>query len=64
MTALENCADENELFKKAKSLGYDAYVVKVGSLYKIQVGKFNNKNEANKLATKLDKVGFNTFLTK
>lgn len=52
-----------ELFKKAKSLGYDAYVVKVGSLYKIQVGKFNNKNEANKLATKLDKVGFNTFLT-
>ena len=38
-------------------------MVKVDNLYKIQVGAFSNKTNADAMAAKLKAAGFDTFIT-
>ena len=46
-----------------KAAGFDTYMVKAGGLYKIQVGAFSKKENADAMAAKLKAAGFDTFIT-
>ena len=48
---------------KLKAAGFDTYMVKVDNLYKIQVGAYSNKANADAMAAKLKAAGFDTYIT-
>lgn len=48
---------------KHKAKGFDTYMVKVGDLYKIQVGAFKVKANAEATLKKLQAAGFSAFIT-
>lgn len=46
------------MLAKVKAKGFDTYMVKVGDLYKIQVGAFKVKANAEAMMKKLQAAGF------
>lgn len=48
---------------KVKAAGFDAYMVKAGGSYKIQVGAYSKKENADNMAAKLKATGFDTYIT-
>ena len=51
------------MLQKVKAAGFDTYMVKVDNLYKIQVGAFSKKTNADTMAEKLKAAGFDTYIT-
>ena len=51
------------MLAKVKAKGFDTYMVKVGDLYKIQVGAFKVKANAEAMLKKLQAAGFSAFIT-
>lgn len=51
------------MLAKVKAKGFDTYMVKVGDLYKIQVGAFKVKANAEATLKKLQAAGFSGFIT-
>jgi len=51
------------MLAKVKAAGFDTYMVKVDNLYKIQVGAFSKKENAEAMAAKLKAAGFDTYIT-
>lgn len=51
------------MLAKVKAKGFDTYMVKVGGLYKIQVGAFKVKANAEAIMKKLQAAGFSSFIT-
>ena len=51
------------MLTKVKAAGFDTYMVKVDNLYKIQVGAFSKKANADAMSTKLKAAGFDTYIT-
>ena len=51
------------MLAKVKAKGFDTYMVKVGDLYKIQVGAFKVKANAEAMMKKLQAAGFSAFIT-
>ena len=50
---------------RVKKAGFtDAYITKVGNMYKIQVGAYTVKANADKQLAKVKKAGFSAFITK
>lgn len=46
-----------------KSLGYkDAFITKYGKNYRVQIGSFADKNNANNFVKSASKKGLNTFI--
>ena len=44
-------------------LQFDTYMIKAGGMYKIQVGAFAQKSNADAMMKKLKAAGFNAFIT-
>jgi hypothetical protein len=53
----------DELLKKVKAAGFDAYLARVDGLYKVQVGAYSVKANADTMANKLRAKGFDTYIT-
>lgn len=51
------------MLTKVKATGFDTYMVKVDNLYKIQVGAYSNKANADAMSAKLKSAGFDTYIT-
>ena len=51
------------MLKKIEAKGIDAFIVKVGGLYKVQVGAYGVKENADKQLAKMKKLGFSCFVT-
>ena len=58
-----NKANADAMLAKVKAKGFDTYMVKVGDLYKIQVGAFKVKANAEATLKKLQAAGFSAFIT-
>jgi cell division septation protein DedD len=56
-------SNANALAAKLKAKGFDTYMVKVGTLYKVQVGAFGVKANADAMMKKLKASGFEAFIT-
>ena len=56
----ENAAAQ---LKKVMSAGFPTYMVKVDDLYKIQVGAYSVKANAEAMLAKIKKAGFDAFIT-
>lgn len=41
----------------------DAYIIKIANIYKVQVGAFSKKENADKLKNKIEKAGYDVFVT-
>lgn len=48
---------------KVKAAGFDTYMIQVDGMYKIQVGAYSKKENADAMANKLKAAGFDTFIT-
>src|SRR5699024_844222 len=48
--------------KKAKSKGFDVYIVKEKGLYKVQIGAYSEKANANKQVIKAKRAGFDVYV--
>lgn len=59
--AFKSKANADAMLSKVKAKGFDTYMVKVGDLYKIQVGAFKANAEA--MMKKLQAAGFSAFIT-
>jgi hypothetical protein len=46
-----------------KQAGFGAFIVKVGGLYKVQLGAFKTKANADALCIKVEASGFDAFVT-
>ena len=46
-----------------KAAGFDTYVVTAGGLYKVQVGAYSVKANADAMAAKLKAAGYDNFIT-
>lgn len=51
------------MLQKVNAAGFDTYMVKVDNLYKIQVGAFSKKANADAMAARLKAAGFDTYVT-
>ncbi|GAH52712.1 unnamed protein product, partial [marine sediment metagenome] len=51
------------LAKEIKSKGYNTYVIKGETLYKVQVGDFRSYQEAQNISQKLKELGYPIFIT-
>ena len=51
------------LQKKIQKAGFSAIIKKVGLLYKVQVGAYSQKKNADEMLVKLKAKGFNGFIT-
>jgi|SRR5690625_1698715 len=60
--AFGNKKNADNLAKKAKSKGFDQYIVKEKGLYKVQIGAFSKKSNADALANKAKKAGFDVYV--
>ena len=56
-------SNADALAAKLKAKGFDTYMVKVGNLYKVQVGAFGVKANADAMMQKLKAAGFDAFIT-
>ena len=61
--AFTNRNNAENMLKKVKAAGFDAFMVKVGNTYKIQVGAFSKKTNADSMLKKLKSAGFDGFIT-
>lgn len=48
---------------KLKAAGFDTYIVQMGNLYKVQVGAYSQKSNAENMMTKLKAAGYDAFIT-
>lgn len=62
--AFSNLSYARELEAELKKLGFDTYIVKVGSYHKVQVGAYSEKSNAEAMKQKVIKAGYNCFITK
>lgn len=51
------------MLKMLKAAGFDTYMVQVDGLYKVQVGAYSKKSNADAMAAKLKASGFDTYIT-
>lgn len=56
-------ANAEKQLKKIKAAGFDAIMVKAGSMYKIQIGAYSVKANADAQMAKVKKAGFDAFIT-
>lgn len=56
-------ANAEKQLAKIKKAGFDAIMVKAGSMYKIQIGAYSVKANADAQMTKVKKAGFDAFIT-
>ncbi len=56
-------SNADKQLEKVKAAGFDTYMVKVGNLYKIQVGAFSKKANADAMMKKIKAAGFSAFIT-
>ncbi|GHI00984.1 N-acetylmuramoyl-L-alanine amidase [Neobacillus kokaensis] len=61
--AFKERANAESLAKKAKSKGFDTFVVFENNLWKVQLGAFNHFDHADALAKKANKNGFEVYLS-
>lgn len=61
--AFTNKINAENMLKKIKAAGFEAYMVTIGKTYKIQVGAFTKKTNADSMLKKLKNAGFNGFIT-
>ena len=61
--AFTNKINAENMLKKIKAAGFEAYMVTIGKTYKIQVGAFTKKINADSMLKKLKNAGFNGFIT-
>lgn len=61
--AFTNKINAENMLKKIKAAGFEAYMVTIGKTYKIQVGAFTKKTNADNMLKKLKNAGFNGFIT-
>ena len=52
------------LKQKLEDAGFETYIVTVDNLYKVQVGAFNIKANADAMLKKLSGAGYKGFITK
>lgn len=46
------------MLEKVKAAGFDTYMIQVDGMYKIQVGAYSKKENADAMANKLKAAGF------
>ncbi len=51
------------MLEKVKAAGFSTYMVQVDGLYKIQVGAYKEKANAESMASKVKSAGFDCFIT-
>lgn len=61
--AFTNKINAENMLKKIKAAGFEAYMVTIGKTYKIQVGAFTKKTNADSMLKKLKNAGFDGFIT-
>ena len=49
--------------KEIRDKGYQTYVIKGKTLYKVQVGEFKTSDEAKAISEKLKKLGYEIWVT-
>ena len=52
------------MLKELEEKGFSGYVKKVGIFYKVQLGAFSVKLNAERLKDKLKSAGYSSFITK
>lgn len=50
------------MLKQVKAAGFDAFIVEVGGLYKVQVGAYKKKGNAENQAAKIRAAGFEAII--
>ena len=61
--ALSKEEGAQKLAKEIRDKGYQTYVIKGESHYKVQVGEFKTSVEAKAISEKLEKLGYETWIT-
>jgi DedD protein len=62
--AFRNKATADDLVKQLKAKGYAAFSVNSATLFKVRVGPFSDKGEADKVAGRLVKDGYKPLVTR
>ena len=61
--ALSKEEGAQKLAKEIRDKGYQTYVIKGKTLYKVQVGEFKTSVEAKAISEKLEKLGYEIWIT-
>jgi len=63
VVALSKEKGAQSLAKEIRDKGYQTYIIKGKTLYKVQVGEFKTLDEAKAISEKLEKLGYEIWVT-